>query len=908
MARRGDGGLLIGLVVGTALLWPIVALAEVATDGTLGAKVRLTGKDVKIPARLGQTRGKNLFHSFERFGIETGDKVTFTAPGRLKLKNVIGRVTGGERSTIDGTLASKVRGADFWLLNPAGILFGPNARLDVPGSFHASTADELRFADGAVFSALDPGGSVLSVAAPEAFGFLGAGLAGITVDRSLLEVRKGEALALVGGDIGIASGAVRAEAGRVTLAALDGLGAVSAATGEVSGNPFGRIRLSNQALVDVTGDGGGTVRIRGGQVVVENQSKVFADNSGPANAKGGVMIEAGTVAIDGASKITSDALNTGNAGPLMVIADTIELRDGVISSSAYWAGDAGAVTVATGHLLAVGEQIPFFTGVVSKADRGSTGHAGAVTIQADTVELHDTGQIGSSTYGSGDAGAVTVQADTIELRGGAITSSTFGLGYAGSVAVTAGSLTVVGNITTLYDAGVFSQSFTTDSPGPGGRVTVQAGTVELRDTGQISSSTGGSRDAGDVVVTAGRALIVGDIAIPGTSSIASQANPGSSGDAGEVTVRAGTIELLGNAAISSSTFGPGDGGEVAVTADGTLTIAGDSAVPYTAGITSQAFPGSTNLTGDAGRMTVRAGTIELRDTGVISSSSGGSGNAGTVMVNADDIEVHGTGEISSSTFGSGSAGEIAITAGSMTVADGGVVQTNSEQTSGAAGDVSVRARHLTARDGGLIGSSGTGSGPAGNVFLDVGTLEVEDASIRTEGKVSEGGRINAVAEDLSSLKNAEVTSSGIEPEAGRSVITLQAPLIALNDSRVTSLTGTGEPLAGSGLAELLGEVTVISPESFVAASSSVTLTGVEGDIGSRLVVPESVFLNVGDLLRESCAARRSGTASSFTAMGRGGQLPDPAGPLAGAYREPGGTMVAGLVEPGLAGTFGDGCR
>jgi large exoprotein involved in heme utilization and adhesion len=103
---------LVGLAVGMTLLGPSLGLAEVATDGTLGAKVRLTGKDVTVPARLGQVRGQNLFHSFERFGIETGNRVTFTAPERLKLKNVISRVTGGERSTIDGTLASKVKGAE----------------------------------------------------------------------------------------------------------------------------------------------------------------------------------------------------------------------------------------------------------------------------------------------------------------------------------------------------------------------------------------------------------------------------------------------------------------------------------------------------------------------------------------------------------------------------------------------------------------------------------------------------------------------------------------------------------------------------------------------------------------------------------------------------------------------------
>jgi hypothetical protein len=180
------------------------------------------------------------------------------------------------------------------------------------------------------------------------------------------------------------------------------------------------------------------------------------------------------------------------------------------------------------------------------------------------------------------------------------------------------------------------------------------------------------------------------------------------------------------------------------------------------------------------------------------------------------------------------------------------------------------------------------------VQLTTGTLEVEDGSIRTEGAGAVGGRIDVVASDLISLKDAEVTSNGIEPEAGTSIITLTASLIALNDSWVTSLTGSGELLAGSGLAQLFGDTTVISSDSFVAASSSVTVTGAEGDVGSRLVVPQGVFLDAGDLLRESCAARRSGTASSFTATGRGGLPPDPAGPLAGAYREPAAARIAAV--------------
>jgi hypothetical protein len=313
-------------------------------------------------------------------------------------------------------------------------------------------------------------------------------------------------------------------------------------------------------------------------------------------------------------------------------------------------------------------------------------------------------------------------------------------------------------------------------------------------------------------------------------------------------------------------------------------------------------------TGNAGRVTVSADAIELRSTGTISTNTLGPGGAGRVTVDAGTIELRDGGDISSTTFGAGDAGQVAVTAGRLTIAEAGTVRTDSVAASGAAGDVSVDASRLMLRRDGLIGSSGTGTGPAGNVGVAAGTLEVKDAGIRTVGSGSEGGRIEVTASDLIHLKDGEVTSNGIVPGAGASVITLKAPLIALNASRVTSLTGTGEPLAGSGLAQLFGDVTVISPDSFVAASSNVTITGLENEVGSRLAVPESTFLNAGDLLRESCAARRTGAASSFTAIGRGGLPPDPAGPLAGAYVGLDGAAAVDRAGPVLAASFGEGCK
>jgi filamentous hemagglutinin family protein len=175
--------------------------AEITLDGTMGAAGPLAGPNFTIPDTVGTTQGTNLFHSFSVFNIDSTESATFTGPAGLD--NVISRVTGGTASSIDGLFQSTVPGADVYFINPAGVVFGQNATLDVPGAFHTSTADELRFTDSNVFSASNPPSTVLTAAAPAAFGFLGANPAGITVNDSSLQTLPGERLALVGGDITI---------------------------------------------------------------------------------------------------------------------------------------------------------------------------------------------------------------------------------------------------------------------------------------------------------------------------------------------------------------------------------------------------------------------------------------------------------------------------------------------------------------------------------------------------------------------------------------------------------------------------------------------------------------------------------------------------------------------------------
>ena len=197
-------------------------------------------------------------------------------------------------------------------------------------------------------------------------------------------------------------------------------------------------------------------------------------------------------------------------------------------------------------------------------------------------------------------------------------------------------------------------------------------------------------------------------------------------------------------------------------------------------------------------------------------------------------------------------------------------------------------------------SSSDGTGRSGDVRIKAGTLLVEEAILATVGGGAGGGRIEVAADDLVLLRDAEVTTNGVEPQAGASLITIQAPRIVLLDSsRVTSLTGEGVPIRGSGEARLLGDLTFISEDSLVAGSSTVELAWVDNTVGTGLQVSPGAFLDAGALLGQTCAARRIGKASTFARAGRkGGLPPSPDRPLSSA----------GASERGRAETRSDGNR
>ena len=149
------------LLTSSFLLASIAVNAQISSDGTLPTRVNPTGNQFEITGGSNPDGGSNLFHSFSEFSVPTNNTAIFQNASNIA--NIIGRVTGGSVSNIDGLI--QANNANLILINPNGINFGPNAQLDIGGSFLGTTASSVQFADGREFTAT-AGPPMLTVSVP----------------------------------------------------------------------------------------------------------------------------------------------------------------------------------------------------------------------------------------------------------------------------------------------------------------------------------------------------------------------------------------------------------------------------------------------------------------------------------------------------------------------------------------------------------------------------------------------------------------------------------------------------------------------------------------------------------------------------------------------------------------------
>mgnify|MGYP001157956376 CR=1 FL=1 len=184
-----------------------------APDGT-GTQVNEQSGQYDITG--GTTAGQNLFHSFGDFGLNSGETANFISP-TADISNILGRVTGGNPSLINGLIQVTGAGSpNLFLINPAGMVFGSNASLNLPGSFTATTATGIGF-EGGMFNAFGANDFSTLHLAPTHFSFATA--TGMILNEGQLSVPYGHNLWLVGGSV-LNLGTIAAPGGNITLAAI----------------------------------------------------------------------------------------------------------------------------------------------------------------------------------------------------------------------------------------------------------------------------------------------------------------------------------------------------------------------------------------------------------------------------------------------------------------------------------------------------------------------------------------------------------------------------------------------------------------------------------------------------------------------------------------------------------------
>jgi filamentous hemagglutinin family protein len=733
--------------------------AQITTDGTLGSAQNLSGPDYQIGADLGQQRGGNLFHSFQDFNLQSWESATFSGPNHIQ--NVISRVTGGNPSNIDGLFRSIIPGADVYFLNPYGIMFGPNARLDVQGSFHASTADYLRLGDGGRFDARNPSESILTVAPIESFGFLEApapisiqGHGEVTQDwensSTGLSVPEGETLSLIGGQIDISRGTffqtgiiddssyesigikrfpiISAPYGQINLIAVASQGEVRLGGDfmEVSSfNQLADIYIKENSLLQTSGEGGGNIFIRGRHFLFDN-GEIESDTLG--NQDGGIInLQVNTFSLIQGAIINSITKGTGRSS-------SIEIR---AKESITVAGENTENTQESAILAVSGN-----------SRDNELGDIGKIYLEAKNIVIKDGGGIGSSTQTAGNGGNITIRAfETISVTGDGKRWEKLRKSWDGSYIASASYNEI-------------------DNAGNAGEILMEANNILFLDGSYIYSTTEGKGIGGMVTLKASETVTFAGKknsgGYPSRIHINTSFNEG--GDAGNLVIEAQNILFQGGAYIDSTTTGKGHGGNITLQAIDNMSFNNSTILGYTSG------------KGTAAEIVIDAGNLSLNDSW-ISGATQGEGDASSILINVT---------------------------GTMTVSG-------------------VNSDHTKSGVYASSSSSQKDAGMAGNITIEADTIHLShDGQMTTEAQNAGGGNITLHNNGMLYLQNGTITTSVHGGLGDGGNITIEKPqFVVLNQGQIKAQADAGQ----GGNIRIVAEQFIKSYESLVSASSRLGLDG-----------------------------------------------------------------------------------
>lgn len=471
----------IKAVVGCCVYWLVgPALADITTDGSLGAGARdIRGPQYDIKAEYGKRQGQNLYHSFSRFNVLSGESATFESEAGVG--NIIARVTGNTHSQILGQVRVDSPNTNFWLLNPKGVMIGAGASLAIHGAFYIGTGDGIRFGQNEIFSAQINENQSYSAAAPSGYNFGPSANSGtILVSGANFTSTSLTRLGLVSREISVNNSNIKIVDGKVELVAASPNSSVRFDANEgviVDGtSPGGLVDIAKSTL-DVSSGSATELTILAGDINVSNSQIALTAS---ASAKSGrIDMDAKTIKISANSKISTNNMSTSDSIRLRAESD-LDIDASVVASSSTQKGGIelggkeihiGRAAVvhtlssngAAGNISIRGNQIIVSGSTLESASSGT--ETGSISLSAKELRVADTSAINVEAKNNAVNRGVKLDADDVQIKDSRIALHTR-QGASDSLVIT------VNGGAKITGASVLETS--TDGSGRGGDIVVRA--------------------------------------------------------------------------------------------------------------------------------------------------------------------------------------------------------------------------------------------------------------------------------------------------------------------------------------------------------------------------------------------------------------------------------------------------